>query len=259
MRSDKSPTILLEQIEKALPKKLRKKLRWKKVAPILGLVLGLLLRLADSLTDQQQSKSPSRPAKRTEPSAQPPPRNAPQKTFHDDALQANVERAEAYRAEIDRLVQHSDSPLERDRLQELANHVHDWTNSIKVLAQRVDNIQRNKLISQDLETVPKSISKLEARLAKETDPMMIAELERTVVHRRNQLAALEKLQKTKEWAEIKIESTLSLLGTIYSQILTGQSKDHVADYRRLLDDIDEEVHSLQDYLEALEEVKLSRL
>ena len=49
-----------------------------------------------------------------------------------------------------------------------------------------------------------------------------------------------------------------MLGTIYSQILAGQLAAHVADYRGLLTKIDEEVLTLQDHLEALEEVKLSR-
>jgi hypothetical protein len=48
-----------------------------------------------------------------------------------------------------------------------------------------------------------------------------------------------------------------MLGTICSQFLAGQSKEQVADYRRLLNEIDEEVHTLQDHLEALEKVKLA--
>ena len=56
-----------------------------------------------------------------------------------------------------------------------------------------------------------------------------------------------------------MESTLSMLGTIYSQILAGQSTRQAADYRRLLNEIDEEVQMLQDHLHALEEVKMSRL
>jgi len=57
-------------------------------------------------------------------------------------------------------------------------------------------------------------------------------------------------------AELKIESTLSSLGTIYPQLLTSQSTNYVADYSRLSEEVDEEVRTLQDHLEALEEVKL---
>lgn len=72
----------------------------------------------------------------------------------------------------------------------------------------------------------------------------------------NGVVLLEHLQNMMKRAEIKIESTLSALGTIYSQILAGQSTDHVADYGRLSAEVDEEVRTLQDHLEALEEVKL---
>ncbi len=85
-----------------------------------------------------------------------------------------------------------------------------------------------------------------------------AELARTLSNRKNQLASLERLQNMMKRAEIQIESTLSALGTIYSQILTGQSTNHVADYSRLSTEVDEEVRGLQDHLEALEEVKLGR-
>ena len=81
--------------------------------------------------------------------------------------------------------------------------------------------------------------------------MITAELERTLANRRQQAATLEKLQRSIQMAEIKIESTLSMLGTIYSQILAGQSTRQIADYRRLLNEIDEEVHTVQDHLEAV--------
>ena len=92
----------------------------------------------------------------------------------------------------------------------------------------------------------------------ETNAGARTELEHTLVNRKNQLAALKRLQGTMRRAEIQIESTLSALGTIYSQLLTGQSTDHVADYSRLSAEVDEEVRTLQDQLEALQEVKLGQ-
>jgi len=71
-------------------------------------------------------------------------------------------------------------------------------------------------------------------------------------------ASLEKLQNTMRLAEVKIESTVSMLGTIYSQTQIGSSRGQVADYRHLLAEVDEETMALQDYLEALEEVKYGR-
>ncbi len=59
-------------------------------------------------------------------------------------------------------------------------------------------------------------------------------------------------------AEIKIENTLSLLGTLYPQILPSQSTNQVSDYSRITSEVSEEVRVLHDHLQALEEVKLGQ-
>ncbi len=115
------------------------------------------------------------------------------------------------------------------------------------------------MIRKDLETVPRSIRDLEARLARETNVANRTELKRILLNRKKQLAALEQLRQIAKRAEIQIESTLSSLGTIYSQVLASQSASHIADYSHLSAEVDEEVHLLQDRLEALKEVKLSSL
>jgi hypothetical protein len=173
-------------------------------------------------------------------------------------VQAHLDKALAYQAQIDGLIKATSEPMARARLQDLAGEVDEWVEAIEDLVNRLDDFQQNSLIRQDLESVPKAITDLESRLTQETDPAIRSQLERTLANRRKQLAALERLQNTMKRAEIQIESTLSSLGTIYSQLLTGQSTDHVADYSRLSAEVEEEVHTLQDHLEALEEVKLGR-
>jgi hypothetical protein len=170
-------------------------------------------------------------------------------------LQAYVERALAYQNQIDGIIKASADNNTSDRLQELGAEVSEWIKAITNLARRVDGFQQNALVRQDLETVPQAIADLEGRLADESDPNLRAQLERTLANRQNQLASLEQLHSTMKRAEIQIESTVSSLGTIYSQLLTGQSTDQVADHSRLLADVDEEVNRLRDQLEALEEVK----
>ncbi len=172
------------------------------------------------------------------------------------AIQAHLDKARAYKQQIDSLVKATANANTQMRLQDLADQVDEWTQAIEALARRVDNYQQNTLIHHDLETVPESIKKLEAQLAQETDGATRAELERTLASRKNQLVALQQLQNMMKRAELKIESTLSSLGTIYPQLLTSQSTNHVADYSRLSEEVDEEVRTLQDHLEALEEVKL---
>jgi hypothetical protein len=51
-------------------------------------------------------------------------------------------------------------------------------------------------------TVPKAIELLEAQLAYEVDPAICAQLERTLINRKNQLASLQQLQSTITKAEI---------------------------------------------------------
>jgi heme exporter protein D len=175
------------------------------------------------------------------------------------SIQAHLDRARLYKEQIEAMTRSAADRNTHLRLQELANQVDEWTQAVETLARRVAAFQKNRLIHQDLTSVPQAIKNLEDQLAGETDPATRAELEQTLTARKNQLAALQQLQNMMKRAEIKIESTLSSLGTLYSQVLTSQSTDHVADYSRLSAEVDEEVRTLQDHLEALEEVKMDRL
>ncbi len=188
----------------------------------------------------------------------PPPAATPAPPAADSSLQAHLRKAREYRRQIDGLVKSSASPQIEAQLQELAGQVDDWNAAIERLAKQVDGFQRNTLIQHDLETVPQAITKLERQLAAETDPATRADLERTLTNRRKQQETLRQLQNTMKRAEIKIENTLSLLGTLYPQILTSQSTNQVADYSRITSEVSEEVRVLQDHLEALEEVKFGR-
>jgi hypothetical protein len=174
-----------------------------------------------------------------------------------DHLRTYLEKAQAYQKQIDELTSHRPDIDTNARLKGLTDNVSEWTEAIASLIGRVDNFQRNIIIHQDLEQVPQSITSLKARLSEENDPGLRLELEQSLANRQKQLAALQHLQTTMQRAEIKIERTLSSLGTIYSQILTGQSTDQVADYSHLSVEAEEEVRVLQDYLEALEEVKMN--
>ncbi len=199
---------------------------------------------------EQRSRTPARPT--------PYPLVTKGKS-HTSAVWSHLDKAVAYQSQIDSLIQTSADANTRARLQELAQQVNEWVKAIEELAGRIDNFQQDSLIRQDLESVPQAISDLTARLDQESDPTIRGQLERTLANRKNQWAALQRLEHIIKHAELQLEGTLSALGTIYSQVLTGQSTDHVADYSRLSSEVDEEVRALQDRLEALEEVKLGRV
>ncbi len=140
--------------------------------------------------------------------------------------------------------------------QQLLAQIHTWWQTIESMAQTLADLgQNNHLIQNDLRHLPGVIVELERQLAAESNLLLRADLEQMLIQRQNQRLALEQLQTTRRRAEIQIERTIAVLGTIYSQLLTYRSTFHVADYQHLADNVAEEVQRLQDYQEALQEVK----
>jgi hypothetical protein len=176
--------------------------------------------------------------------------------FSDERSQSYLGQALDYQAKLDRVIRDAAAPTRQAYLEQLSEQVSALVKAIEALIDRMSSLRRDEVIERDLQSVPQAIKDLEKRLAEERDPAVRVQLERTLSNRRKQLESLQSLQSTIKRAEIQIESTLSQLGTIYSQILTGQSTSQVADYSRLSADVDEEVRLLQDHLEALREVKL---
>ena len=257
-KTNKISREIVYKIGKKLPKKVRKKLRWKKIAPVLEIFMTMFVFLSKYLSSQSQSNHQTKEKKHNSARLSNKQKPVSSKTVQDDTLRAYIAQAEAYQVEIDRLVQDATDTTTKQRGQEMGTHVQTWVTSVTALVHRIENFKHNKLIRKDLKDVPRAIIKLEKRLSDESNEMVATELERTLVNRRHQLASLETLQRNIAMAEVKIENTLSMLGIIYSQFLAGQSTRQVADYRRLMTDINDEVQMLQDHLEALEEVKLAR-
>jgi hypothetical protein len=173
----------------------------------------------------------------------------------DERTQTYLQQALDYKRKIEQAVSNT-STTSRSNLDQLLEQVDVLVDAIGALVERISSLRHDEVIRRDFQNVPRAIADLENRLATETDPALKAQLERTLRNRRMQLESLEELQRMIKRAEIQIESTLSQLGTIYSQLLTGQSTSQVADYSRLTTNVDEEVRLLQDNLEALREVKL---
>lgn len=172
-----------------------------------------------------------------------------------DQLEVYLDQTLAYQAQIGQLLKDTSNGSNGAHRGHLAAQIDIWTREIQNLIRHISGLRRDNLVWQDIAAVPKAIEALETQLEFASDPAIRAQLEHTLINRQNQLAALQMLQTNITQAEIQIESTLSLLGTIYSQLLIGRSSNHVADYSRLSVDVDEEVHRLQDQLEALWEVK----
>src|SRR6185369_1203497 len=95
---------------------------------------------------------------------------------------------------------------------------------------------------------------------RETDPAVRSELENQVKQLEQQLTNLEATANSVKRAEIQLESTLSSLGTIYAQMsLLGTKEVDSSRAQRLRLEIQDEVSSLQDTIEAMDEVQAQRL
>jgi hypothetical protein len=170
-------------------------------------------------------------------------------------LDTYVEQTLAYKAQIDRLIKTTAGTPNHAHLEQLAVQLDTCTKAIKEMVQRLAGLRQDNLICHDLAAVPEAIAGLEVRLANETNSVLASQLKHVLAERRKQLALLEHLQTTISQTELQLEHTLSVLGSIYSQILIGRATNEMADYGHLSADIDEEMNRLADQLEALSEVK----
>jgi hypothetical protein len=108
--------------------------------------------------------------------------------------------------------------------------------------------------------VPQQLEKVRQRVNTERDPNVKADLERQAEQLQQQLDNLNATVNSVKRAEIQLESTLSSLGTVYAQMARiGAKEVDSGRAQRLRDEIKEEVSSLQDTIEAMEEVQSQKL
>jgi hypothetical protein len=171
------------------------------------------------------------------------------------ALRQQVERALEYRERISEALASGRSAILRDHLQDTTAGIADWIANIFNLAKRLDNYERDELITSDRETVHTALRQLESRLRQEDDEAVQGEIQETIRGKRLQLENLERLQNTMERAQFQLETTLTALGTAYSQILLAGARDvDSARSRHIAESIREQVESLNDLLAAMSQV-----
>jgi hypothetical protein len=170
-------------------------------------------------------------------------------------LKLNIAQAIAYRQRIDQTVERFKDSGMQTRMQDVANQVEEWVRRIYTLSRRLDTFRNDSIISDDMRSVPDSINKLRARLAKEDNPGIQREIQDTINRREAQLESLQKLDHTMDRAELQLENTLTALGTVYSQMLLLDAKDvDSSKTQRLRENILEQVNSLNDVIGAMDEV-----
>lgn len=144
----------------------------------------------------------------------------------------------------------------RLQIETTVDEVNHWLEQLFKLARRIDVYESSEIISRDRARVPGELQSLRLRLDRETDERVKAELREAVRSKEMQLNHLRDLEGSITRADIQLDNTLAALGTIYTQIqlLDAKSIDGRST-NRLRQEIKDEVLSLKDTLEALEEVQ----
>ncbi len=148
----------------------------------------------------------------------------------------------------------------RTSMQQTVADINDWIGHMYDLALHIDAFDNNELVERDRKMVPQQIEKAEIRLKREQDPDVQRDLQSQIKQLQQQQDNLEATANSIKRAEIQLESTLSSLGTIYAQMsLLGTKEVDSARAQRLRLEIQDEVSSLQDTIEAMTEVQNQRL
>jgi len=175
--------------------------------------------------------------------------------IRDRQLREEVTQALRYHERIERLVRRQREGALREHLLDTTRQLGDWLEVIFRLARKLDAYRADALIRRDRETVPADIRRLRAKLRQEDDPGVREQLEAALRNREAQWKSLEALDNTMDRARYRLESTISALGTIYSQVQLVSARDvDAARVRRLREEIADQVAGLQDVVEAIEDV-----
>jgi hypothetical protein len=175
--------------------------------------------------------------------------------IRDAQLRRQVERALEYRDRIDEVINASREGVLRDHLKDVSRGVTDWMESVFRLAKRLDAYQADEMIHQDSRSVEPAIENLRKRLALEDDDTVKRQISQTIAQRQIQRDNLRKLENVMERAGFQLESTLTAMGTVYSQMMILNSRDVASGQaQRLQQDIADQVQALQDVVQTMDEV-----
>jgi len=145
----------------------------------------------------------------------------------------------------------------RVQLNDTINQVNNWIAAMYDLALHIDRSEADSVVVRDMRTVPKQIEQVKSRIANEDDEFIKRDLEKQLRLLEQQKANLQQAQNSVKRAEIQLETTLSSLGTVYAQMALLGTRGSVdsSGWQRKRQEIDDEVNSLQDTIEAMEEVQ----
>jgi len=170
-----------------------------------------------------------------------------------------ISKALEYRRNMLKLIKRHDGAM-KVHLRQTVEDINDWIAHMYDIGQHIDAFDGNDIVERDLKMVPQKIEKVKIRIQRENDERVRSDLERQLKQLEQQKLNLEATQNSVKRAEIQLESTLSSLGTVYAQMsLLGTKEVDSSRAQRLRLEIQDEVASLQDTIEAMDEVQMQSL
>jgi len=156
---------------------------------------------------------------------------------------------------MDALINSSGEGIMRQHLTDVSRSTTQWLENVFRLAKRLDAYLADEMIRQDLQSLPSAIGNLKKRLALEDSDSVKRQISQTIAQKQIQLDNLRKLQNVMEQAQFQLESTITAMGTLHSQMMILSARD-VASGRakRLQQDIADQVQALQDVVQTMDEV-----
>lgn len=175
----------------------------------------------------------------------------------------HISKALEYRTQMLELANKSKGSLKMNLLQTV-DDVNAWIGHMVDLSLHLDEFADNQLVTRDMKEVPGRIANVDKRIEVERrrsgSEDVIEELMRQREQLDSQLVNLQAATNNSKRAEIQLESALASLGTIYAQMSRlGTSEVDSGKMQRMRLDIQDEVHSLQDTIHAMEEVQQQAL
>lgn len=176
--------------------------------------------------------------------------------LRDPWLQQQVRDAFDYRDRIAAAIRERRDTVLKDHLADTASQLDEWLEEVYGLAQRLDRYQTERnLHLRNREQAQARLQELQQQLDHELAPAVRQDIEYNIASLNRQLSAIEQLENAMHRARLRLENTLTAMGTIYTQtMLVGARDIDSGRARRLRLEITEEVNELSDVLHAMDEV-----
>jgi hypothetical protein len=167
----------------------------------------------------------------------------------------HLKTALEYRRNMLKLIKSQQGALKM-HLRDTIDDVNQWIGLMYELSKHIDASEGNEIVERDLKAVPQKIEKVRIRIDREPDARVKADLEQQLKLLEQQKANLEATKNSIKRAEIQLESSLSSLGTMYAQMsLLGSKEVDSSNWQRRRLEMRDEIDSLQDTIEAMDEVQ----